>query len=130
TVRYLVEDAARPRVVAAGESLRLKVIALNTGEAVWLMKARGKKGDVALAWRWLDPSGRPRSDTTTPAAIRYDVYPGHRYEFDEWPGAPVEPGRYVLELFLVSGGVGAFPVEPPATIAVTVEPTPTGAGRP
>ena len=59
-------------------------------DAVWLSKPRGKKGDVALEWRWLDATGRPTAESAGRTRIRYDVYPGQSYGFDEWPMPPTE----------------------------------------
>ena len=118
--RYLLEDAGRPRVLAPGDSLHVRLVAINTGDAVWPARPRGKKGNVALEWRWLDASGRTTSGVSRGVAIQYDVYPGQRYEFDEWAVAPIEPGRHVLEVNLVRVGLGAFAAEPPARVAVEV----------
>jgi hypothetical protein len=106
----------------------VRLVAVNTGEAVWLMKPRAKKGDVALQWRWLDASGQAIPGGSGHAPIRHDVRPGQRYPFDEWPAPPVVAGRYVLEIGLTSGGVGPFPGGEPARLVVDV--TPTAAGRP
>ncbi len=118
--RYLLEDAGRPRVLAPGDSLHVRLVAINTGDAVWPARPRGKKGHVALEWRWLDAGGRTTSEVSRQVAIQYDVHPGQRYEFDEWAAAPTEPGRHVLEINLVRVGLGAFPAEPPARVAVEV----------
>lgn len=128
--RYLVEDGAARRVLAPGDSLRLRMAAINTGGAVWLTKSRGKKGDVALSWRWLEATGRPIAHGAGLARIRYDVHPGQRYEFDEWPAGPVEAGRYVVEAGLVTGGFGPSAGDAPVRIWVQVEESATGAGRP
>jgi hypothetical protein len=117
---YLLEDAGRPRVLAPGDSLHVRLVANNTGDAVWLAKPRGKKGHVALEWRWLDASGRTMSGVSRQVAIQYDVHPGQSYEFDEWAAVPTEPGRHVLEVNLVSIGMRAFASEPPARVPVEV----------
>ena len=132
TAGYAVEGGAGPRAVAAADSLRVRVAALNRGGSVWLAKARGKRGDVALQWRWLTAEGRAVAGGAGQARIRYDVYPGQRYEFDEWIAAPVDGGRYVLELGLVSGGVGPFAEGDslPATVTVDVGRRPMAAVRP
>lgn len=126
--RYLLEPDPRAAVLRTADSLRVKLVAVNTGSAIWLARGRGKKGDVALEWRWLDPRGRPVAGVGRRVAIGYDVYPGQRYEFDEWAAVPTEAGPYVVELGLVSGAMGAFAVEPPAKLAVEVRAT--GAARP
>jgi hypothetical protein len=120
--RYLVKGGAGPRTLAIGGSVRLEVTAINAGEAVWLTKGTGKKGDVALRWRWLDPAGRPMEIGGGQTPIRYDVQPGGRYEFDEWPAPPSEAGRYVLEAGLVSGGAGVFPGDGGVKLEVEVAP--------
>ena len=94
------------------------------------MKPRAKKGDVALRWRWLAADGRVMDEGAGLAAIRYDVYPGQRYEFEEWPAAPVDGGRYVLEVGLVSGGAGAFPGGEPVRLVIDVAPRVREAARP
>jgi hypothetical protein len=128
--RYLVEGGTAARTLAVGDSMHLKVIAINTGEAVWLMKPRGKRGDVALRWRWLDRTERAIDGGAGHAPIRYDVHPGQRYEFDEWPAPPVDPGHYVLEVGLTSGGAGAFAGGEPVRLGVDVAPPVRAAARP
>jgi hypothetical protein len=128
--RYLVENGTAPRTLAPGDALRLQLVAVNTGEAVWLMKPRAKKGDVALRWRWLAADGRAMDEGAGLAAIRYDVYPGQRYEFEEWPAAPVDGGRYVLEVGLARGGAGAFPGGEPVRLVIDVAPRVREAARP
>ncbi len=122
--RYLVQADPRAGALRTIDALRVKLVAVNTGSAVWLAKGRGKKGDVALEWRWLGAGGRPVG-VGRQIAIRYDVYPGQRYEFDEWAAVPTEAGRYVLELALVSGAMGVFPAETPARLPVEVRATAT-----
>jgi hypothetical protein len=128
--RLDVEGGPGPRTLAAGDAIHLKVSALNTGQAVWLMKGRGKRGEVALQWRWLDGAGRTLDGGAGHAPIKYDVYPASRYEFDEWPPAPVDAGRYVLEVGLVSGGAGPFAGGEGARIVIDVAPPLTAAARP
>ena len=120
--RYLVDGGLERPTLAPGDAMHLKIVAVNRGGAMWLSKPRAKKGDVALRWRWLDSHGRALDGGAGHAPIRYDVRPGDRYEFDEWPPGPVDAGRYVLEAELVSGGVGGFPDGEGARIAVDVAP--------
>ena len=128
--RYLIEGGTAPRTLALGGSLHLKVIAVNAGEVRWLAKPRAKKGDVALHWRWLDRAGRALDSGSGHAPMRYDVDPGGRYEFDEWPPAPVDAGGYVLEAGLTSGGAAAFAGGEPLRLAVDVTPPLKAAARP
>jgi hypothetical protein len=65
-------------------------------------------------------AGRPAVESAGRTRIRYDVYPGQRYEFDEWPMSPTEAGRYVLEAGLVAEGIGAFAADPPVRIPFEV----------
>jgi hypothetical protein len=128
--RYLIEDGPAPRTLHPGDSLHVRLVAVNTGEAVWLMKPRGERGDVSLRWRWLDAAGRAQTHGAGHAPIRYDVHPGQRYEFDEWPAPPVERGRYVLEIGLAIGGASAFAGGDPARLAVDVVAPATAGARP
>lgn len=118
--RYRLEHGDAPGRLAPVTALRLRIVAANAGDAVWLSKPRGKKGDVALEWRWLDAAGQPAAEGGGRRRIRHDVYPGQGYEFDEWPMAPAEAGRYVLEARLVVEGSGPFVVDPPVRISVEV----------
>jgi hypothetical protein len=118
---YTLDDDAGPRAVTPADSLRVTLTARNTGRAVWLVKARGKQGDVWLRWRWVTADNRPLAlEGGTP--IRYDVLPGARYAFDAWVTPPVVPGRYGLELGLVSGGGGPLGAGgvPPVRLVVDV----------
>ena len=122
TARYRLEDGDAPRRLDPGTAVRLRIVAVNAGDALWLSKPRGKKGDVGLEWRWLDATGRPAAERTGRIRIRYDVYPGQSYEFDEWPTPPTQAGRYVLEAGLVAEGIGALGADPPVRMAVEVGP--------
>ena len=124
-VRYLVDPGPRDRVLRPTDSLHVKLVAVNTGSAVWLAKGRGKRGDVVLEWRWLDTAGRPMAGVGRQVTIRYDVYPGQRYELDEWAAVPAAAGRYLVELYLVNGGMGAFAAEPPVRLDVETRATAT-----
>jgi hypothetical protein len=117
--RYRLDDGDAPRRLDPATAFRLRIVAVNAGEAVWLSKPRGKKGDVALEWRWLDATGHPAPEGAGRTPLRYDVHPGQSYEFDEWPTVPAEAGRYVLEARLVVEGVGTqASADPPVRIAV------------
>lgn len=122
--RYSLAPGAAPGALDPGTAVRLRVSALNAGGARWLTKARAKKGSVALEWRWLDAGGRATAEGAGRTRIRYDVYPGQSYEFDEWPPSPSEAGRYVLEAGLVVEGVGPFAADPAVRIPVDVGPRP------
>ena len=126
--RYLVDEGRRP-AVDAGDSLALRVVAVNSGGAVWLARPRAKKGDVGLEWVWLDADARPVPESGGRTPVRYDVHPGQRYEFDLWPAAPVRPGAYVLRITLVRGGMGPFAGDP-LNVAVDVRPVATAGARP
>ena len=128
--RYLVEGGTAPRALPLGDTLHVRLVAINTGEAVWLAKSRGKKGEVALAWRWLDATGRPADQEGGQARIRYDVHPGQSYGFDVWLAGPVDPGRYELEVGLVTGGIGPFAADAPVSVGVDVGRAVTAAARP
>ena len=88
-------------------AIRLRLEAANTGDAVWLAKQRRKRGDVRLRWRWMR-DGHEVAEGSGFAPVRYDVYPGQHYLFDVVIDPPVEPGRYVLEMGLVSERIVAF----------------------
>jgi hypothetical protein len=118
--RYELEDGDATRRLDGGTALRLRIVTVNAGDAMWLTKPRGKKGDVWLEWRWLDATDRPAAESAGRTRIRYDVFPGQRYEFDEWPAPPAQAGRYVLEAGLVAEGIGAFAADPPVRLAVEV----------
>jgi hypothetical protein len=119
-VRYVLPDRDSPRGLDDAIAGHLHVVAVNTGDAIWLSKGRGKRGAVALEWRWLDATGRALAEGSGRTRLRYEVHPGQSYRFDEWPLPPTAAGRYVLEAGLVVEGVGPFPAEGPLTLAVDV----------
>jgi hypothetical protein len=117
---YTLEGEAGPRTVSPADSLRVRLTALNTGRVMWLVKPRGKLGDVWLRWRWLSDDGRPLPlDGAAP--LRYDVFPAGRYAFDVWAAPPTAPGRYRLELGLVSAGGAALGAGGGAPVTLPVE---------
>ncbi len=100
----------------------LKLTAINVGQAIWLAKARHNKGEVSLEWRWFK-DGKELSTGSGGTRIRYEVFPGQRYEFQVSVDPPLAPGRYVLELGLVSEHVARFADAgtPPVRIPLEVQ---------
>jgi Dolichyl-phosphate-mannose-protein mannosyltransferase len=103
----------------AGPFMRVHVRVLNTGEAVWLARAKWEKGEVRLRWRWF---GGDREVPLTEGGwiLGYDVLPGEVYEFMVEIATPEEPGGYTLELGLVSTMVTAFADQGVAPVRVPV----------
>jgi len=99
--------------------LHAQVKVRNTGQAVWLARAKGDRGAVRLGWRWFKgnqeivfASGRE--------GLRYDVFPGQSYEFKVRIAPPMESGEYTLELGLVSELVAWFSDQGVEPLKVTV----------
>src|SRR5262249_57283800 len=67
-VRYLVDPEPRDRVLRPSDSLHVKLVAVNTGSAVWLAKGRGKRGGRPPERRWRDTAGRPPARVGGPPA--------------------------------------------------------------
>ena len=110
-----------PSTSDAAGAIRLRIDATNTGSAVWLAKGRQKRGGVRLHWRWTR-DGQEIDDGRGFAPVRYDVYPGQHYLFDVMIDSPLAPGRYVLDVGLVSERVAAFAERgaPPLRLSVDV----------
>jgi len=98
---YATSSPEKPLRTQPSAHLVLEVEATNTGEAVWLTRARRERGVVKLAWRWWQ-NGRAVGDREGRLHVEHDVYPGQAYRFRPHVEAPPVPGRYVLELGLVS----------------------------
>jgi hypothetical protein len=97
---YVLEEPSSQVFDARDFNLTLQVI--NTGGAVWLAQAPNDRGAVRLGWRWF------KGDERIPVIegreyLHYDVFPGQTYRFTMAIKTPsLEPGRYTLELGLVS----------------------------
>jgi Dolichyl-phosphate-mannose-protein mannosyltransferase len=87
--------------------LTVRVRVVNTGEAVWLNRSQGEKGEVRLQWRWLKEQ-QEVSSTAGGLLIGYDVLPGRTYDFTTEVTVPGEPGEYLLELGLIDMHVTSF----------------------
>jgi hypothetical protein len=96
-----------PSERAPFESFLLPFEARNSGGALWLTRARHGYGEVRFAWRWAPEGGAPPL-VQGAERIRYDVVPGQTYSTELSIDTPGSPGRYTLEVGLVSEGVGAF----------------------
>lgn len=107
--------------VARGTSIRLRLPAQNRGDAVWLARPTDGRGAVRMDWRWIAGEGR----SPIPGGrmgLRYDIFPGGTYEFSTTISVPAEPGRYLIEIGLVSERVAWFSDvgSPPFRLSVEV----------
>jgi hypothetical protein len=105
--------------VDLNEVLTLQVTARNTGKAVWLARAKGERGTVRLGWRWF------KGNQEVPATwgrepLKYDVFPGNRYEFTTMIAPPQEPGEYRLEVGLVNERLAWFSEQSVAFLGIPV----------
>jgi hypothetical protein len=111
--------------VPQNASLTVHIQVVNRGEAIWLAHTREDRGAVRLGWRWLrSEDGIPLKEEGR-APLQYDVFPGQLYLFQTTIQTPPEPGRYTLELGLVSELVTWFSEhgDPPLRFDVRVHPT-------
>lgn len=80
----------------------LKARLENTGRAVWRSRPRSFGGEVKLLYRWIGKDGRP-DQSWGEIAPGADIAPGGIWETGEVvPRLPSRPGRYTLEVGLVS----------------------------
>ena len=118
------QGAIETTVVAAGESVQVRVTARNTGDVPWLASAAAGPHRVGLAWRWLEgPQGAEPGPLSGHVPLRYDVFPGQSHPFRPIIRAPARPGTYTLELSLV--GDGAANLVEPMRVVMNVEPVPS-----
>jgi hypothetical protein len=113
---------ARPLDVTAARPFWLELTASNTGEAVWLAAAPGGIGSVALQWRWADGAGPADGVVALPC----DTAPGQQRRFRVIVDPPIRPGRYALELGMISERVASFADvgSPPVRLEIMVQPPP------
>ena len=106
---------------AASRPFALRLAALNSGRAVWLAQPRAGRGNVRLAWQWIDSGGRGHAPGREP--LSHDVFPDQTYVFIPDVTAPSTPGRYTLEIGLVSEWVAWFSASgvQPLRVPLTVE---------
>jgi hypothetical protein len=113
---------ARGLDVTSARPFALELTASNTGEAVWLADPPGGVGSVALQWRWSDGLG-PADGV---AALPCDTAPGQQSRFRLSVEPPTRPGRYALELGMVSERVASFADvgSRPVRLEIAVQPLP------
>ncbi|MGH8066798.1 MAG: hypothetical protein ACRERE_16490, partial [Candidatus Entotheonellia bacterium] len=114
--------------LSRGAFLICRVLVVNEGEAVWLARAKWEKGEVRLRWRWFTGDHEVAS-ASGGWLIGYDVLPGQTYEFTLEIPAPREPGKYALELGLVSMQVTSFAEQGSPPLRIPVQVTGPLAGR-
>jgi hypothetical protein len=117
---YHLVGLAPEGTLYATDSLVCRVRVMNTGEAVWLNRTQGEKGEVRLRWRWL------KEDQEVPFTrggwlIGYDVLPGQTYDFTVEVAVPGEPGEYVLELGLIDTHVTSFAEQGVAPLEIAIQ---------
>lgn len=84
-----------------GATLDLRLVAVNTGGAVWLARTPDYRGAVRLGWRWFENE----EHVATPLErvdLDHPVFPGERYAFEVSLAVPSRPGEYELEVGLVA----------------------------
>jgi hypothetical protein len=96
---YVLEEPSSNPITSHIIDVRLQ--ATNTGDDIWLAEAKQDRGKVRLGWRWFwgkseVPFNEGRED------LPYDIFPGQTYRFKTRIKAPLEPGKYTLEIGLVS----------------------------
>jgi hypothetical protein len=97
-----------------------RISVVNTGEAVWLTRMQGAKGEVLLQWRWLKEQQQVPS-TEGRLFIGYDVLPGQTYDFTIEATVPGEPGEYLLELGLIDMHVMSFAEQGVAPLEIAIQ---------
>lgn len=109
--------------LAPGEPVRVGLKATNTGQAIWLARAKHDKGAVRLGWRWFRDGRDLGPEFSGRGPIDYDVFPGQAYRFDVTIPPPRLPGTYRLQLGLVSERVTWFEQAgvPPVEVDVTIQ---------
>jgi hypothetical protein len=103
--RYALTSAVPPARVAARQRVDLEVAVANTGDALWLARARKDRGTVKLGWRWR-AGGVDVEQGRAPLA--HDVFPGQSYRFRAEVVAPGRPGAYTLEVGLLGEYIAWF----------------------
>jgi hypothetical protein len=85
------------------------VRAQNTGLARWRRAAPGGLGTVHVGWRWRRQGGAPDAELEGRGPpLTADLLPGQQTAFPVRIWAPPDPGRYLLELGMVSERVAWF----------------------
>jgi hypothetical protein len=106
-------------MLQAGDMLLCRMGVVNTGEAVWLSRAKWEKGEVRLRWRWFE-AGQEGQFTQGGWLLGYSILPGQSYEFTVEIAGPKKPGHYILEFTLVSEGVTSFADQGTAPLRLSV----------
>jgi hypothetical protein len=117
---YVSPSVNSPIVATAKEPIRLEVGTTNVGAARWVSGAQQGKGVVRLGWRWLKDK-QELKQLSGGAPVQWDVFPGQSHRFQVVVAAPDEPGRYMLELGLVSERVASFDSMSTPAVALEVE---------
>ena len=92
----------------AGERLRLRARARNTGDSIWRHKIVGVGGYVMLGAHLYGEDGQPITPNVSRAALPRDVAPGEAVELDVEVPVPERRGRFVLRLDMVSEWLAWF----------------------
>jgi hypothetical protein len=117
---YHVIDLAPEGPLHPGDFLTCRVRLMNTGEAVWLNRTQGEKGEVRLRWRWL--KGQQEVPFATGGwLIGYDVLPGQSYDLTIEVAVPGEAGEYLLELGLIDMHVTSFAEQGVAPLEIAIQ---------
>lgn len=103
----VLEVEGLPDGAATFNPFVLSVTTTNNGRAVWLARGRGIHGGVQVMWRWLK-DGHELANAVDSVPIAHDIFPGAAYTVAVrvWP--PLHPGKYSLELRMISYGVALF----------------------
>jgi Dolichyl-phosphate-mannose-protein mannosyltransferase len=116
---YYVIGLAPEGTLFPKDFLICRVRVMNTGEAVWLSRTKGEKGEVRLRWRWFKEH-QEVPFTGGEWLIAYNVLPGQTYDFTVEVAVPGAPGEYLLELGLVDIHVTSFAEQGVAPLEIAI----------
>jgi hypothetical protein len=100
----------------ASTTMRVGVLAKNTGNTVWLRRHRVQRfgtrrdvdyGGVAVEGRWRT-TGAPTTATAAESRLSSDLFPGESTSNTLEITAPASPGEYSMEIGLRADGLGAL----------------------
>jgi len=110
-----------PQTLKAGEAATIRVAVRNAAGVTWYAGERpGVPLQVRLGNHWLDQNLNMLVNDDGRSALLRDLAPGQETEIDLTINAPINSGKYILEIDLLQEGVSWFGLRGSKTLQLPI----------
>jgi hypothetical protein len=110
-----------PLTLRAGDQASIPVMIKNLSDTTWLAREFSTSAfQLELGNHWLDPNGKNLINDDGRGALPHDLKPGETTMIPLTLNAPINSGKYILEIDMLQEGVSWFGLRGSKTLRVPV----------